>query len=76
MIRTEHRVVPSTREGISDSERPTVLAHVRAHDGNIDEVLQAFEDTRDERTMSPWTSVGDVEVVPPYASSISPMEKA
>jgi len=51
-----------------------VLAHVRAHDGDIDEVLQTLQDTRDKRAVGPWASVGDVEVVPPYpnVSSVPP----
>jgi hypothetical protein len=66
MFRAKHRVILSTRESISDSKGPTVLAHVRAHDSDIDEVLQTLENTRDKRTVGPWASVGDVEVVPPY----------
>lgn len=66
MFRAKHRVIPSTRENIRDSKGPTVLTHVRAHDGDIDEVLQTLKDTRDKRAVGPWASVGDVEVVPPY----------
>ena len=65
MFCTEHRVIPSTREAIRDSKRPTVLAHVRAHNGDIDEVLQALQSPRDKRAVSPWASVRDVEVVSP-----------
>ena len=61
----KHRVITSTREVIRDGKWPTVLAHVRAHDGDIDEVLQALQSTRDKRAVGPWASVGDVEVVPP-----------
>ena len=65
MFCAEHRVIPSTREVIRDGKWPSVLAHVRAHDGDIDEVLQALQSPRDKRAVGPWTSVGDVEVVPP-----------
>lgn len=71
MFCAEHGVIPSTREAIRDSKWPAVLAHVRAHDGDIDEVLQALQSTRDKRAMGPWASVGDVEVVPPCPNNVS-----
>lgn len=73
MVRTEYRVIPSSREGIRDSEGPAVLAHVRAHNSDIDDVLQTLKDTRDKRAMCPGTSVGDVEVVPPCPNTSVPL---